>query len=395
MEKIWTVSELNRLVKEVLEQTFYPFRLRGEVSNLTIHRSGHVYFSMKDPRCQVSAVFFRGAAEARRIGLADGMAVEVRGRLSVYEPRGTYQIIVDRVTAQGEGDLQAKFEAMKEKLRAEGLFDESRKRPIPKFPECVGVITSTQGAAIRDFCQILGRRFADMHVRIYPAAVQGDKAAAEIEAGLRFFNRTRSCDVIVLTRGGGSLEDLWPFNEERVARAVAASDIPVISAVGHEVDFTVADFVADLRVPTPSAAAELVVGEKSQMRERVAGLARRLQRSVRAFVADARRRHERATENYVFRELPSRLRMMDQRVDELTLRMRRGLGIQMDRRQDRVEALRRRLTDLDPTRILARGYAVLSNADGEVVRRASQVKPGDPVRAVLSEGCLNLTVDNG
>ncbi len=392
-EKIWTVSELNRLVKEVLEQTFYPFRLRGEVSNLTIHRSGHVYFTLKDSRSQVSAVFFRGAVEARRLGLKEGMALEVRGRLSVYEPRGTYQIIVDRLNPLGEGDLQAKFEELKAKLRAEGLFDESRKRPIPKFPKCVGVVTSTQGAAIQDFCQILGRRFADMHVRIYPAAVQGEKAAAEIEAGLRFFNRKQCCDVIVVTRGGGSLEDLWPFNEERVARAIAAIDIPVVSAVGHEVDYTISDFAADLRVPTPSSAAELVVGEKSQLRERVGGLAARLQRSMRVRMQELRRRQERAADHYVFRELRTRVPLHVQRIDELTARMRRTAASGIERSKSRLEAFRQRLKALDPTRILARGYAVLTGPRGVVLKSSAQVMRGDPVAAVLSEGRLELTVE--
>ena len=234
--KVWRVSELNRVVRELLEQTFYPFWVRGEVSNLTIHRSGHVYFSLKDERSQVSVVFFRGAATARQMQLRNGLAVDVWGRLTVYEPRGQYQLVVDRLRSRGVGVLQQRFEQLKQKLRDEGLFDPERKRPIPPFPRCIGVVTSPDGAAIRDFLHVLGRRFGDLHVRIVPAAVQGERAAAQISTAVELLNQTQACDVIVLTRGGGSLEDLWPFNEEQVARAVAQSTIPVISAVGHEID---------------------------------------------------------------------------------------------------------------------------------------------------------------
>ncbi len=393
--KIWTVSEVNRLVRDVLEQTFYPFWVQGEVSNLTIHRSGHVYFTMKDPGTQLAAVFFRGADAVRRLKLSEGMKVEIHGRLSVYEPRGSYQIIVDQMRTLGKGDLQQRFEELKEKLRAEGLFDEDRKRPVPALPRCIGVVTSPEGAAIRDFLQILARRFANVNVRIYPAAVQGETAARQIAAGIEFFNHRSPVDVIVVTRGGGSLEDLWPFNEEQVARAVAASSIPIISAVGHEVDFTICDFAADLRVPTPSAAAELVIGKKVELCSRIDNCRDRLRATMRLRWSELRRRVERAAGSYVFREPRNLIRSYQQRIDELSTRLNHCLVQRVQLRKSKLDRLAAQLQALSPRRVLERGYSILMTT-GEtktIVTDADARRPGDRLRAILAKGALELVVE--
>lgn len=391
-EKIWTVAELTRLVKDVLEQSFYPFWVTGEISNLTIHRSGHVYFTLKDARSQVQCVFFRGAHKAREIGLAEGMCVELQGRLTVYEPRGNYQLVVTQIRPQGKGDLQQKFEALKAKLRSEGLFDEDRKRAIPALPGCIGVVTSPTGAAIRDFLNVLGRRFANMRVRVYPAAVQGEKAAGQIVSGIEHFNREGGVDVIVVTRGGGSLEDLWPFNEERVARAIAASRIPVISGVGHEVDFCMSDFVADLRVPTPSAAAELVVKGRAELQERLAALKGRLTASLKFSLVNLRRRFERASGSPVFSHAGTVVQMHQQRVDEAVYRLENNLRAFLRDRQARVGRAESTLKALGPGAVLARGYAVLLRENGEAVRSPKQVEAGERLQARVAKGELQVTV---
>jgi len=392
-QHVWTVSELNRAVKDLLEQTLQVLWVGGEVSNLTIHRSGHVYFSLKDSRGQVSAVFFRGADIARRLELRSGLEIEALGRVSVYEPRGVYQIIVDRIRPKGVGALQQQFEELKKKLRGEGLFDEERKRAIPALPRCVGVVTSPEGAAVRDFLQILNRRFAEMHVRICPAAVQGEGAAAQIADGIRVLNEAEACDVIVVTRGGGSLEDLWAFNEEALARAIAGSRIPVISAVGHERDFTIADFVADLRAPTPSAAAELVIAKKAELVEQITSCRQRLRTLLQLTLSECRRRLERAAGSAVFREPASLVRMYQQRLDELSLRLSRSLDQHTERARARLDQAAGKLGALNPRQVLARGYAILmSERTGKAVRAAGEAQAGDAIRGVLAKGELGMVV---
>jgi len=392
-QRVWTVSEVNRVVKDLIEQTLQPFWIRGEVSNLTLHSSGHVYFSLKDSRSQIAAVFFRGAETARQLQLKNGGEIDVWGRLTVYEPRGNYQVIVTRIRPQGVGALQKKFEELKKKLRDEGLFDPERKRPIPVLPRCVGVVTSPEGAAIRDFLQIVTRRFADVHIRICPAAVQGDRAAGEIAAALRYLNSTRACDVIVLTRGGGSIEDLWPFNEEIVARAVTGSKIPVISAVGHERDFTICDFCADLRAPTPSAAAELVVAKKTEFLDRLGHCRQRLVARLQLHLAEVKRRVERAAGHRVFQEPANLVRMYQQRLDELLLRLPRALEQRLERARAGLGLLAGKLETLNPHQVLGRGYAILLDpTNGRAVRATADTAPGHELRGILAQGQLRLTV---
>ena len=391
--KLFSVSELNRIIKDLLEQTFYPFWIQGEVGNLTIHSSGHVYFTLKDSASQITAVFFRGGATAKQIGLTEGMAVEVLGRLTVYEPRGQYQLVVDRIRPKGVGLLQQRFEELKRKLQAEGLFDAERKRPIPALPKCIGVVTSPEGAAIHDFLQILGRRFADAHVRIYPAAVQGDRAADQVVAGIEFLNAHQACDVIVVTRGGGSLEDLWPFNEEKVARAVVASQIPVISAIGHEVDFTICDYAADFRAPTPSAAAELVVGRKADFLERVEQLRGRLRGALLLKLSELRRRVDRAARHPVFREPAHLVQRSQQRVDELTLRLERALRARHALALARLDKSTAKLAALNPCAVLSRGYAILlDKASGKPVTSPQDTSLGARLTGILAHGEADLLV---
>ncbi|MEG1979244.1 MAG: exodeoxyribonuclease VII large subunit, partial [Victivallaceae bacterium] len=278
-EIVWSVSEINAAVRELVESALVPCWITGEVGTLNIYRSGHVYLTLKDATSQLKCVWFGGERQARYIDLKVGDKIELFGRLTVYEVRGEYQFTIKTLRSCGIGELQRKFDELKQRLAAEGLFDQERKRQIPQMPRIIGVVTSPDGAAIRDFLQILNRRFPNVNVLIYPAQVQGPNAAATIAKGVEFFNR-RGADVIVLTRGGGSMEDLWPFNEELVARSVAASRIPTISAVGHEIDYTICDFVCDMRVPTPSAAAELVIGARADFEERLKRLKRDLNRAV-------------------------------------------------------------------------------------------------------------------
>lgn len=391
--KIWSVSDITRAIKELLEESFYPIWLTGEIGDLTIHRSGHVYFTLKDAKSQIRCVFFSGAGAARSMDLREGVEVELFGTLMVYEPRGNYQFNVKDLRAKGIGLLQQQFEMLKKRLFEEGLFADSRKKRIPTLPSCIGVVTSPDGAALRDFLNVIDRRFATMHVRIYPAAVQGAGSAGEIIAGIEYFNCTLSCDVIVLTRGGGSLEDLWSFNEEAVARAVAASRIPVISAIGHEVDFTICDFVADLRVPTPSAAAELVVGRKSELLDRLAHLQRRLTHTMTLTLGSARARLERAVHHYIFREPINLVRIYQQRIDELGIRLHNAVRVNLDTRRSRIQLLDAQLRAFNPRQVLNRGYAILLTRKERIpVTHIREATTGDRLVGVLVDGEIGLTV---
>src|SRR5579871_5543501 len=268
--QIFKVSELTERISEMLESAFDDVWVEGEVSNCHAAQSGHIYFTLKDARAQVKCVCFRDQARGLKCRPEDGLHLTVRGSIGVYQPRGEYQIYVSYIEPVGVGALQLAFEQLKKKLAAEGLFDESRKKPLPVLPRCIGLVTSPTGAAVRDILRILKRRFANVHVQIYPVKVQGEGAAKEIAAGLKYFSTAKFADVVILARGGGSLEDLWAFNEEIVARAISESRLPVISGVGHETDFTIADFVADLRAPTPSAAAEIVVRSRAEFEKHIA-----------------------------------------------------------------------------------------------------------------------------
>jgi exodeoxyribonuclease VII large subunit len=433
-----TVSQLTERIQGVLETEFLDVWVEGEVSNLKLASSGHWYFSLKDDQAQVRAVVWRTDARLIRFRPRDGMKVLARGQLRVYPPRGEYQLAVQLLEPLGKGSLQQAFEELKQKLEREGLFDPARKRPLPMLPRRIGVVTSPTGAVLRDILRVLRSRYANLEVLVYPALVQGEGAAAEIAHGIRALNRIAGLDVILLARGGGSLEDLWAFNEEAVARAIAASRIPTLSAVGHETDFTIADFVADLRAATPSAAAERVVQAKQELEARVVALGERRDAALRLRLARVRARVEGAAAHRVFAAERGRLRVLAQRTDELARRsqalvlrgVERGraharrlrerleafrLDRQLAARRERLELQRERLgvlfraeagrqrarlgalaaslDGLSPLAVLGRGYALVwDEARGRLVRSAAEVAPGAALRIRLHEGGLRASV---
>lgn len=391
-EQIWEVSDVNRAVREIVEGSLLPFWLRGEVGSLVLHRSGHAYFTLKDANSQLRAVFFGGAAQCAKLGIANGAKIEAFGNLTVYEVRGEYQFSARRLRLAGLGDLQRRFEEVRRRLAAEGLFDQERKRPIPVLPKRIGVVTSPTGAAIRDFLQIINRRFPNVNIRIYPCMVQGQGAAEQVARGVEFFNRIGGADVIVVTRGGGSMEDLWPFNEERLARAVAASAIPVISAVGHEIDFTICDFAADLRVPTPSAAAELVIGKREEMAAKLERLDKDLRNVLALTLTRLRSRFERAAGSFVFREPKHLAEMRRQQLDELESRLFSCAENLLLRHRSRLDRLAGTLAALNPRRQLERGYAILFDPAENRPVTTSKLPAGTPLRAQLADGEMDVEV---
>jgi len=382
---ILTVTQLTHQIKNLLEGTFPDVWIEGEISNLNIPQSGHVYFTIKDEHSQIKAVLFKSAQRHLKFTLQHGMQVICRGRVSVYEPRGEYQIILEYVEPKGVGALQKAFEGLKTKLEKDGLFDSERKRPLPFLPKKIGIVTSPTGAAIRDILRVIKRRHPRMSVLLYPVPVQGPDAAPSIVEAIAYFNNEKSVDVMIIGRGGGSLEDLWAFNEEVVARAIYGSRIPVISAVGHETDFTIADFVADLRAPTPSAAAEMVVESEEHIRDLVDGLAARLVTNIRQELGRLRDTVQHAAR--LLADPRKRLEQYSQRVDELLGRIILGLKHHVRRDRALLIALTGALDHLNPLSILARGYSVTRTVpDGTVVKDAAEVRSGDVLSTKLHKG---------
>lgn len=436
--RIVSVSTLTRVIRRSLEGQFQDVWIEGEVSNLRVPGSGHTYFTLKDEQAQIRAVLFRSGAGRLRFALQEGLSVIVRGRVTVYEPRGEYQVIVDYAEPKGIGALQLAFEQLKTRLEGEGLFAEDRKRPLPAFPRTVGVVTSLTGAAIRDILAVLQRRFPVANILIAPVAVQGEGAAVQIADAICALGSQRDVDVLIVGRGGGSLEDLWSFNEEIVVRAIAESPVPVVSAVGHEIDVTLSDFAADYRAPTPSAAAEAVVPVLEEVVDRLASAESRLRRGMQVSFLQPRHMLERyvnllADTRYLVHRQTQRLdeaeaalvRWMSQRVTQLhrramevdhqvrvsspqqAIRQSMGLVPQLLQRLDhaigkgllrRQQVLRTRLASLDalsPLAILQRGYCLLQTLpDGRIVKRASDVRFGDKVRARLATGQLVCSVED-
>lgn len=425
-------------LRGVLESEFIDLWVEGEISNGRVWNSGHFYFTLKDAGAQVKGVVFRSALRLLKFRPEDGLHVVARGRISVYEPKGEYQLVCEHLEPQGYGPLQLAFEQLKKKLAAEGIFDEARKRPLPALPRRIGIVTSIDGAALRDIVRVLRRRYPNAHLVIAPTRVQGDGAAGDIARALRLVNRIEDVDVIIVGRGGGSLEDLWAFNDEAVARAIAASPVPVISAVGHETDVTIADFAADLRAPTPSAAAELVVRKKDEFQAHIDRLEQRLGGAVRG----RHRRMESRLNGLLARPgyagLPGRLAWRARHVSELSASLSAIAREGLERRRRRIEGLRRglgqfdprhrlgrvratlitgrgrldavmarhlhrlqsrfrataaRLDGLSPLAVLGRGYAVCWDGDRKsVVRDAGSVSPGDPIRVTLERGEIRARV---
>lgn len=389
--RILTVSDLTSLIKSDLEESFYDIWIEGEISNLRIPASGHSYLTLKDEASQIKAVLFRSSARNIKFELKDGIHIICHGRLTVYEPRGEYQIVIDLVEPQGIGALQLAFEQLKEKLAKEGLFDPERKRPIPLLPRKIGIITSSTGAAIRDMLNIINRRFANVHIIINPVPVQGEGAGAEIARAIAEMNEFEDIDVLIIGRGGGSLEDLWAFNEEIVARAIYNSRIPVISAVGHEVDFTISDFVADLRAPTPSAAAELVVKNKIDLMENLSHLSSRLKNGIKTLF-DTKRSTLRE-EIRAMKDPATRINEYIQRIDDLSIRLSGGISRYLDGLKKQAEAAAGKLNALSPLAILSRGYSITMRIpDMKIIKEAEEVKEGDEVNLRLHKGSLICVV---
>jgi exodeoxyribonuclease VII large subunit len=435
--RIYSVGELNAAIRATLEEEFPDIWVAGEISGVKLATSGHYYFTLKEREAQVRAVAFRSAHRYWKFMPHDGLAVLARGRIDVFEARGEYQLIVELLEPQGHGALQLAFEQLKKKLAEEGLFDPARKRPLPRYPRRIGIVTSPRGAVISDMVQILCRRFPGLHIRLFPALVQGDGSVEEICRGLDYFSRTGWPDLVIVARGGGSLEDLWTFNEEAVARAIARSTVPVVSAVGHETDVTIADFVADLRAPTPSAAAELVVRTRVElldlidgreqklvhhMRYRLAVIARRwrqqgIERPLgllhRAIGRQAQRvdemefrlrdRLRTLLERYARaqRTLASRLRHFDlrprfaadrRRLDAAHTAATQSVRWQLARRRASVEQLSAKLTQLSPLLILERGYAIVTNESGAIVTESAAAPPDSAIQVRLARGRLDAKV---
>ena len=393
-EPIWSVTEVNAAVRELVEGSLMPFWVTGEVSSLLIHRSGHVYMTLKDADSQLRACWFSSARQCRELEVANGSKIEAYGRLTVYPARGEYQFTIRSLRIAGQGDLFRRFEELKKKLEAEGLFAPERKRPIPKLPKIIGVVTSPSGAAIRDFLKIIDRRFPKAHIRICPCQVQGAGAAAEIAAAVNFLSSSRSADVIVVTRGGGSMEDLWAFNEEPVARAVAASQIPVISAVGHEIDFTICDFAADLRVPTPSAAAELVISGYEELSNELDRLVGELRRAPGLYLATKRGELERFAASPLFRNPKQLLELPKQRLDEAEMRLVSAAKLYVTDLRARLERSELALRADDPRRQLERGFALVRDAASGVLIHGKDVEPGTRLDIQVADGSIPATVLN-
>lgn len=393
-ERVYTVSEISQEVRRVIERFIAPVWIKGEVSNFAIARSGHVYFSLKDQNAVISCVIWRSNAYSIPFQIVDGMQLMVFGAITTYALQSQYQVSVQKVQTVGLGDLFLAFEALKKKLADEGLFDPARKRLIPPFPRKIGLVTSITGAAVRDFLQISQRRNPAVEIQIFPAQVQGAGAAETIITGIEYFNRTGEVDCIVLARGGGSIEDLWAFNEEKLVRAIAASSLPVVSAVGHEVDYTLADFVADLRAPTPSAAAELVIPDKEQIMQSIYNFQTRLDRimasQLQSYHDQIKRWQERL---FLFRPL-NIVYLRRQRLDDLEMRLAKFVGNLMAQYRVRLQGLAQTLTVLDPRSILRRGYAIIYATDtGKMIKTIAMVTPHQMVDVELHDGRLSGKVE--
>jgi exodeoxyribonuclease VII large subunit len=435
--RIWSLRELSDAIRNALERGFANIWISGEISGAKLVPSGHCYFTLKDTDAQIKCVCWKLSYWRLKFKPKDGVEVLVRGRVDIYEQRSEYQFVVEAIEPQGHGALQLAFEQLKQKLLADGLFDAARKRPLPRFPFRIGIVSSPKGAVIRDFIEILSRRFPGLHIRLFPARVQGPGSEEDIGRGLEYFGRSGWAQITVIARGGGSLEDLWTFNEEAVARAIAASPIPVVSAIGHETDVTIADFVADLRAPTPSAAAEMIVCTRQELLDRIAAARNRASRAIHMRLAIlARRLHEQAIdraqallhrslarrmqrvddagerlrvairrqlaarertrrtleEQLRYFDLRPRLRRDRERLNDLSMRAAAVMRLQMTQRRQRFEMLTTKLTQLDPRLVLSRGYAIVLDGQSRIVREAADAPVGSDIKVVLAKDALTARV---
>ncbi len=384
----WSVAELTRYLRGLLESdaNLQDLWVQGEVSNFSRPSSGHLYFTLKDEKAALKCVMWRNAVLRQSFLPKDGDAIEVHGSISIYEVSGQYQLYADLIRPAGEGVLYQEFLRLKARLEAEGLFDPARKRPIPKWPRRIGIVTSPTGAALRDMLNTLRRRYPLVEVILAPTPVQGDEAPPNIVEAIRLLNEDIQPDVILVARGGGSIEDLWAFNDERVARAIVASQAPIITGVGHETDFTIADFAADLRAPTPTAAAELAVPNREDLRASLADLALGLNRTIQAVISSQRWELSSLQNRLQLRSPQTQLRTDRQRLDDLSHRAGLGVLHSLQLRRARLAGLQQRLAALSPLAVLGRGYAVVSHVDGQVVHSIIQVQPDDRLNIRVSDG---------
>lgn len=394
--KPYRVGELTDVLREIIETNLGRVEVEGEISNWKRHSSGHCYFSLKDDRAVLPCVMWRGQAAALKFAPENGQKVVASGRIGIYEKQGAYQLYADSLRPAGLGDLHRRFMELRDRLEREGLFDEARKKPLPFLPRTIAIVTSPTGAAIRDILNVLRRRFANVRVLIYPVSVQGERAAPEIAAAIRRLDAWRdrlALDVMIVARGGGSMEDLWAFNEEAVARAVADCRVPVISGVGHEIDFTICDFAADVRAPTPSAAAELVVQNQADLQRRVAALSAALVKSMGHAVAVRRERVERLRSHYALRHPAQRLREFAQRLDELDERLRLHMRAGVRDAAQRLARAGEQMRALGPDHVLARGYSIVrAEKSGAIIRDASALAPDDAVQILFHRGAADAAI---
>ncbi len=387
---IFTVSEVNQFIKDLLDNVppLQEILLRGELSNYKVYPSGHHYFTLKDSQCSLRCVMFKGSAMRLRFRPENGMQVIAAGRISVYPRDGAYQLYCTGLSPEGVGDLSVAFEQLKEKLRKEGLFDEEHKKPLPKYPRRIAIVTSPAGAAVHDMIRILRRRYPIAKILLLPVRVQGTEAPAEIAGGIRYADRHRLADVIITGRGGGSLEDLWAFNDERVARAIYEAETPVISAVGHEPDVAISDFVADRRASTPSNAAEIAVPDMEELLRTLEGTQQRLTQGMQRSIGYRTQQLDALAKKRVLTEPTAYLEDRRQDIDHLTHRLCAGMRAVTDGEGRRFGALAASLDALSPLKVLGRGYALAQTTDGTVLRSAGQVEPGETVHLRLAEGGL-------
>jgi exodeoxyribonuclease VII large subunit len=386
-KKIYSVSEITKGISLLLEDAFRNVWVEGEVSNFTLHTSGHCYLSLKDSGSVISCVIFKHAAAKFPFQIENGMSIICSGRIGVYGKRGQYQLYIDRAEPKGVGALQIAFEQLKAQLHKEGLFEKGHKKPIPVFPETIGIVTSPTGAAVQDILNVIDRRFKGIHLIVFPVRVQGPGAYKEIIEAIQQFNRSRNVDVIILARGGGSLEDLWAFNEESVARAIYNSDIPVISAIGHEIDYTISDFVADLRAPTPSAAAELVVQNKKNTLFALEEYSLRLRQALSHQVDMMANQLDGILNRYAFRQPLFLVEQYQQRLDESSKAVVQSLELFFLAKRHRVEAVKARLDALNPTAILERGYSItMLHPDNHIIKHAASLKKGSLIKTRFAKG---------
>ena len=391
--QVFTVTAITQAVKQMMEGVFRDIFVEGEVSNLTESANGHLYFNLKDREALLSAVMFKWDARKYSLELQDGVQVRVWGSLSVYPKSGKYQIVVKTVEALAKGNLYLEFERLTNQLEAEGLFAPERKKEIPAYPQRIGVVTSPTGAAVRDILSVLKRRNPHLEIFIAPVLVQGDQAAPQIAQAIEDLNKfTPALDVLLVGRGGGSIEDLWAFNEEIVARAIFASKIPIISCVGHEVDFTIADFVADLRAPTPSAAAELVVQNAQNTAEQIANLQKRMLQAVSLFYERFKNRFDLAVHSRVFTDPHTLTQDKEQQLDDLSQRLQTAWAEKLTNFSHRFEVARQKLSALGPQAVLKRGYSITRKPDGTVVTTVAQTTPGQTLFVQVADGTIHTEV---